>query len=146
MPYLQRLSRSSCGRRVMNMPCSAARRGYRRRMTSLGVMPEQYALFISLKSNEMAFMMSLAPWAPFRKLCFPRPIACRMLLAILACKQMHESSQVCCVRAVSSLESTLYPLRQSDNGTCYRGNMMPVCSKYSSKSPRLAQNFCFEAC
>ena len=89
MPYLQRFSRSSSGRRVMNMPCSAARRGYKRRMTSPGVVPELYALFISLKPNEKAVMMSLVLRAPFRKLCLPRPTACRMLSAILACSQMH---------------------------------------------------------
>ena len=84
MPYLHRFSRSSSGRRVMNMPCSAARRGYKRRITSLGVVPELYAFFISLKPNEKAVMMSLVLRAPFRKLCLPRPTACRMLSAILA--------------------------------------------------------------
>lgn len=47
------------------MPCSAARRGYRSRMTSLGDLPDRYAFFKSLKSSDAAVMLTSLYRSPF---------------------------------------------------------------------------------
>ena len=61
--HLQRLSRSSRGSSMLNIPCSEASRGYKRWMTSLGVSPVLYAVLRSLKSREHAVIA---------KLCLPK--------------------------------------------------------------------------
>ena len=47
------------------MPCSLARRGYRSRITSLGDLPDRYALFRSLKSSDIAVMLTSLYKSPF---------------------------------------------------------------------------------